>query len=139
MGSPHRLVMHTALSWHSFVFDWQVNYCKILKGGGNTKNKEERKNNSRSSICKVQEEMAAMEHAVCSKRRMSIQTKVRFGFLAQNEENADQQQVDWRLMATIKQIEANQKLIDTKMKMMDTMVDGVSKMQFFYVDHKFDG
>ena len=72
-----------------------------------------------------------MERAVHCKREMSVKTKVSFGFLAQNEDNADQQHADWRLMATIKQIEMNQKLIDTKMKMMDTMVDGVSKTQFF--------
>ncbi len=71
-----------------------------------------------------------MERAVFSKRGMSVQTKVSFGFLAQNEDNADQQHADQRLMATIKQIKANQKLIDTKMKMMDTMVDGISKTQF---------
>jgi hypothetical protein len=105
--------------------------CKILKtGGGNAKNKEERGKNARSSICKVQEEMAAMERAVRSERGMSIQTKVRFGFLAQNENNADQQHADRRLKATIKQIKTNQKLINTKMKMMDTMVDGILKMQF---------
>ncbi len=114
-------------------------YCKILKtSGGNAKNKEERKNNSRSSICKVQEEMAAMERAVRSERGMSVQTKVSFSFLAQNEDNADQQHADWRLMATIKQIKANQKLINTKMKMMDTMVGGVTKTHLF-VNHKFDG
>jgi hypothetical protein len=62
---------------------------------------------------------------------MSIQTKVSFGFLPQNEDNANQQHADWRLMATIKQTEVNQKLIDTKMKMMNTMVAGVSKMQYF--------
>jgi hypothetical protein len=106
-------------------------YCKIIKrGGGNTKNKEERKKNSCSSIHKVQEEMAAMEHAVCIERGMSVQTKVSFGFLAQNEGNANQQHADRRLMATIKQIKANQKLINTKMKMMDKMMDGISKMQF---------
>jgi hypothetical protein len=105
-------------------------YCKILKtGGGNAKNMEERGKNARSSIHKVQEEMAAMEHAVHSKRGMSIQTKVSFGFLAQNEDNADQQHADWWLMATIKQIKTNQKLIDKKMKMMDTMVDGALKTQ----------
>jgi hypothetical protein len=72
-----------------------------------------------------------MERAVCSERGMSVQTKVSFGFLAQNEDNADQQHADWRLTAMIKQIKANQKLIQTKMKMMDTMVDGISKTQFF--------
>ncbi len=68
-----------------------------------------------------------MKHAVGSKRGMSVQTKVSFGFLAQNEDNASQQHADWQLMATIKQSKANQKLINTKMKMMDTMVDGISK------------
>ncbi len=64
-------------------------YCKIHKtGGGNAKNKEERGKNACSSICKVQEEMAAMEHVVCSERGMSVQTKVSLGFLAQNEDNA---------------------------------------------------
>ncbi len=71
-----------------------------------------------------------MEHAVFSERGMSVQTKVSFDFLAQNEDNADQQHADQRLMATIKEIKENLKLIDTKMKMMDTMVDGVSKTQF---------
>ncbi len=82
--------------------------------------------------------MAATECAVRSESGMSVQTKVSFGFLAQNENNADQQHADRQLMAMIKQIEANQKLINTKMKTMDTMVDGISKMQFFYVNHKFD-
>jgi hypothetical protein len=85
-------------------------YCKILKtGGGNTKNKEERKKNACSSICKVQENTAAMERAVGSERGMSVQTKVSYGFLAQNEDNADQQHADWWLMATIKQIESESK------------------------------
>jgi hypothetical protein len=94
-----------------------IYYCNILKtGGGNAKNKEERKKNAHSSFCKVQEEMAAMERAVGSKRVMSIQTKVSIGFLAQNEDNANQQHADWRLMATIKQIKANQKQLTQKRK-----------------------
>ena len=115
-------------------------YCKILKtGGGNTKNKEERKKNACSSIGKVQEEMAAMKHAVGSKRGMSVQTKVSFGFLAQNEDNADQQHADWWLMATIKQIESESKTNQHKNENDGyncgwSIEDAVS-----YVNHKFDG
>jgi hypothetical protein len=42
-----------------------------------------------------------MEGAVRRERGMSVQTKVSFGFLAQNEDNAEQQHADWQLMAMI--------------------------------------
>jgi len=64
-----------------------------------------------------------------SDRGMSLATKASFGFMAQNEDDAVQRHRDMRWATLTKQIETEQKMIDVKMKLMDTMVQGGSGEQ----------
>ena len=64
-----------------------------------------------------------------SDRGMSLATKASFGFMAQNEDDAVQRHRDMRWATLTKQIDTEQKMIDVKMKLMDTMVQGGSGEQ----------
>ena len=53
---------------------------------------------------------------------MSLATKVSFGFMAQNKDNAVQRHHDMRWATITKMMDATQKMIDVKMKLADSMV-----------------
>jgi len=53
---------------------------------------------------------------------MSIATKASFGFMAQNEDDAVQRYHDMRWATITKLIDSEQKMIDVKMKLADSML-----------------
>ena len=53
---------------------------------------------------------------------MSLATKASFGFMAQNEDDAVQRHHDMRWVTITKMIDTEQKMIDVKMKLADSMV-----------------
>ncbi len=57
-----------------------------------------------------------------SDRGMSLATKASFGFMAQNEDDAVQRHHDMRWVTITKMIDTEQKMIDVKMKLADSMV-----------------
>jgi hypothetical protein len=57
-----------------------------------------------------------------SDRGMSLATKVSFGFMAQNKDDAVQRHHDMRWATLTKMIDTEQRMIDVKMKLMDSMV-----------------
>jgi hypothetical protein len=57
-----------------------------------------------------------------SDRGMSLATKARFGFMAQNEDDAVQRHRNMRWATITKMIDTTQKMIDVKMRLADSMV-----------------
>jgi hypothetical protein len=62
-----------------------------------------------------------------SKRGMSLQTKVRFGFMAQHEDEAKQKHHDRLFLMLSKRIEELRKLVEMKMRRADGIVDDNNK------------
>ncbi len=84
----------------------------LKPGGASGIDKEERKNSGRASICKLQEEHATIDRAVCIDRGISQQNCVTFGLMAQNKDNAGQAHRDMRLATIMKRINTTPKMID---------------------------
>ena len=84
---------------------------------------EEKKSMGRAAMLKEVTARATVNRDVGgSDRGMSLATKASFGFMAQNEDDADQRHRDMRWATITKMIDTTQKMIDVKMRLAESMV-----------------
>ena len=84
---------------------------------------EEKKSMGRAAMLKEVTARATVNRDVGgSDRGMSLATKASFGFMAQNEDDADQRHRDMRWATITKMIDTTQKMIDLKMRLAESMV-----------------